>query len=240
MGILSSRLVLLSVILLGVVAYFAFGLTRELSASRPLPEHPARQAASVSAADPVGTSPVRASARHDERALYGSIAAKNLSSPARTETVATVGSPAATPAALKPFLRGVVLDDTKSRAYLEDPASKNAFGYVVGDSVGGGRLDAIRADRVVIVRPEGPVEVLLRDPSKPQPTATVTVGATGAVIPPSLSGLRPTPLAGPSPGLLPVPGTGVPGSPAPPLPLQSIPPDFLRRPPVLSQPEEAR
>jgi len=240
MGIMSPRLVLLNVILVGVVAYFASGLTREFTVSRPLPEHPARLAASVSPAGPAGTSPVVASARRDERALYGSIAAKNLSSPSRTETVATVGGPAATPAAAKPFLRGVVLDATKSRAYLEDPASKNAFGYVVGDSVGGGRLDAIMADRVVIVGPEGPVDVLLRDPSKPQRTATVTVGATGAAIPPSLSGLRPTPLAGPSPGLLPVSGMGVPGSPAPPLPLQSIPPDFLRRPSVLPQPEEAR
>ena len=237
---MSSRLVLLNVILLGVVAYFAFGLTRELSASRPLPEHPARQAASVSPSGPAGTSPVSASARPDERALYGSITVKNLFSPSRTETVATAGGPGATPAAAKPFLHGVVLDDTKSRAFLEDPASKKAFGYVVGDSVGGGRLDAIMADRVVIVRPEGPVEVLLRDPSKPQRTATVTVGTTGAAIPPSLSGLRPTPLAGPSPGLMPVSGMSAPGSPAPPLPLQSIPPDFLRRPSVLPQPEEAR
>jgi hypothetical protein len=211
MGIMSSRLVLLNVVLVGVVAYFAFGLTRELSASRPLPGHPARQAASVSPSDPAGTSPVSASARPDERGRYGSIAAKNLSSPSRAETVATAGGPGATPAAAKPFLRGVILNDTKSRAYLEDPASKNAFGYVVGDSVGGGRLDAIRADRVVIVRPEGPVELLLRDPPKPQPTAPVTAGAAGAA-----------------------------GAPAPPLPLQSIPPDFLRRSPVLPQPEEAR
>jgi hypothetical protein len=87
MGIMSSRLVLLRVILLGVVAYFAFELTRELSASRPLPEHSARQAASVSAAGPAGTSPVSAWAWRDERALYGSIAAKNLSSPSRTETI---------------------------------------------------------------------------------------------------------------------------------------------------------
>jgi len=135
----------------------------------------------------------------------------NLSSPSRAETVATSGSPGAAPAAAKPFLRGVVLNDTKSRAYLGDPASKKVFGYVVGDSVGGGRLDAIKADRVIIVRLEGPVEVLLRDPSKPQPTATVSAGATGA-----------------------------PGAPAPPRPLQSIPPDFLRRSPVLPQPEEAR
>jgi hypothetical protein len=211
MGTMSSRLVLLIVVLLGVVAYVAFGLTRELSASRPLPEHPARQAASVSPSGPAATSPVSASARPDERALYGSIAAKNLANPSRAETVATVGGPGAAPAAANPILRGVVLNDTKSRAYLGDPASKKVFGYVVGDSVGGGRLDAIKADRVVIVRLEGPVEVLLRDPSKPQPTATVSAGATGA-----------------------------PGAPAPPRPLQSIPPDFLRRPPVLPQPEEAR
>jgi hypothetical protein len=235
-GISSSRLVLLYVILLGVAAYFAFGLTRELSASRPLPERPARQAASVSPAGTAAMSSVDVSARRDERGLYSSIAAGNLFSPSRTDTVATAGDPGA-----KPFLHGVVIDGMKSRAYIEDPASKKVFGYVVGDSVGGGRLDAIKADRVVIVRPEGPVEVvLLRDPSEPQSTVTVTAGANGATIPPSLPGLRPTPSAGLSPGLSPVPGSGAPGSPAPPRPLQSIPPDFLRRPPVPPQPEEPR
>jgi hypothetical protein len=224
MGILSPRLVLLSMILLGVVACFAFGLTRELSASRQLPEGPGRQAPSVSPAGTADVKSVGVSAQRDERALYSAIAVKSHFSPTPSATAATAGGPGTIQEAAKPFLHGVVINDTKSRAYLEDPASKKIFGYAVGDSVGGGRLEAIKADRVVIVRPEGPVEVWLRDASRPQPAATVTADATETAIQPSLPGRRPTPSTGPSP--------------APPLPLQSIPPNFLRRAPVLSQPEE--
>jgi hypothetical protein len=231
-----SRLGWLNVTLLGAAACFAFGLTRELATSRPLPRAPARQAAPAS---PKGTADVPSlgvSARRDERVLYSAITDKNIFSPSRSNTSAIADGPGG-----KPFLHGVVVNDMKSRAYLEDPASKKIFGYAVGDSVGGGRLDAIKADRVVILRSEGPMEVLLRDPSKPQPTATVTASATGAVIPPSQPGLQPIPSAGPSPGSLPSPlpvqVAGAAGSPAPPRPLQSIPPDFLRRPRVAPQPE---
>jgi hypothetical protein len=232
-----SRLGWLNVTLLGAAACFAFGLTRELATSRPLPGLPARQAAPASPKGTADVSSLGVSVRRDERALYSAIADKNIFSPSRSNTSVIADGPGG-----KPFLHGVVMNDLKSRAYLEDPASKKIFGYAVGDSVGGGRLDAIRADRVVIVRSEGPMEVLLRDPSKPRPTATVTASATGAAIPTSTPAPQPIPSAGPSPGSLPgpfpVPVAGAAGSPAPPRPLQSIPPDFLRRPRVATQPEE--
>ncbi len=230
-----SRLGLLNVTLLGAAACFAFGMTRELAASHPLPGLPARQAASASPAGTADVSSLGVSARRDERALFSSIADKNIFRPSRSNTSAIADGPGG-----KPFLHGVVVNDRKSRAYLEDPASKKIFGYAVGDSVGGGRLDAIKADRVVILRSEGPMEVLLRDPSKPQPTATVTASATGAAILTPLPALQPIPSAGPPSGPLPVPAAGAAGSPAPPRPLQSIPPDFLRRPRVAPQPEEPR
>jgi len=234
-----SRLGWLNVTLLGAAACFAFGLTRELSASHPIPGPPARQAASASPTGTGGVSSVGVSGRRDERILYSAIADKNIFSPSRSNTSAIADGPAG-----KPFLHGVVVNDRMSRAYLEDPVSKKILGYAVGDSVGGGRLDAIKADRVVILRSEGPTEVLLRDPSRPQPTATVTAGATGAAIPTSLPALQPIPSAGPSPGSSPSPSpvqvAGAAGSPAPPRPLQSIPPDFLRRPRVAPQAEEPR
>ena len=229
------RLGWLNLTLLGAAACFAFGMTRELAASRPLPGPPARQAASASPKATADVSPPGVSVQRDERALFSAIADKNIFSPSRSNTSAIADSPGG-----KPFLHGVVVNDRKSRAYLEDPASKKIFGYAVGDSVGGGRLDAIKTDRVVILRSEGPMEVLLRDPSKPQPTATVTASATGAAIPTSLPALQPIPSAGPSPGPLPVQVAGAAGSAAPPRPLQSIPPDFLRRPRVATQPEEPR
>jgi hypothetical protein len=234
-----SRLGWLNVTLLGAAACFAFGMTRELAASHPLPGLPARQATSASPKGTADVPSVGVAARRDERALFSAIADKNIFSPSRSNTSAVADGPSG-----KPFLHGVVVNDMKSRAYLEDPASKKIFGYAVGDSVGGGRLDAIKADRVVILRSEGPMEVLLRDPSKPRPTATVTASATGAAIATSQPALQPVPSAGPSPGSLPSPlpvqVAGAAASPAPPRPLQSIPPDFLRRPKVTPQPEEPR
>jgi hypothetical protein len=60
----------------------------------------------------------------------------------------------------------------KSRAFLEDPVLKRVTGYSVGDKVGGGTIQKIADDRVVIARPGGLLEVLLQDPSKPRPTPT--------------------------------------------------------------------
>ena len=72
-----------------------------------------------------------------------------------------------------------MIDGAKSRAYLEEPPAKRVFGYALGDTIAGGRLDSIRSDRVVIARPDGPVEVLLHDPSKPKPAAPAAPGPAG-------------------------------------------------------------
>jgi hypothetical protein len=77
-----------------------------------------------------------------------------------------------------------MIDGDKSRAYLEEPPAKRVFGYAVGDTIAGGRLDSIRPDRVVIARPEGPVEVLLHDPSKPKPVAPAVAIPAGQRVPP--------------------------------------------------------
>ena len=45
--------------------------------------------------------------------------------------------------------------------------SGRVFSYGAGDSVGGGRLERIADDRVTIRRPEGAMEIMLRDSSKP-------------------------------------------------------------------------
>jgi hypothetical protein len=71
----------------------------------------------------------------------------------------------------------------KSRAFLEDPVAKRTFGYSVGDPVAGGRVQSISADRVIIARPDGLLEVLLQDPAKPRPAPTAPGAAPGAGAP---------------------------------------------------------
>jgi hypothetical protein len=162
---------LLSIILACLALAAGVGLARELVTTRPLPrlregaEPPPRSAPDPMAAVPRGAPP----------ASYGAIAARSLFSVSRGETMA-----AATPvvAVGGPItLHGVMLDGEQSRAYLDDPAAGRVFGYGLGDKVAGGRLDRILEDRVVIRGTQGPVEILLHDPSKappenPTPAAT--------------------------------------------------------------------
>ncbi len=80
---------------------------------------------------------------------------------------------------VKPVLHGVVVDGDRSRAYLEEPPARQVYGYAIGDRVAGGRLESIGRDRVVIVRPEGPLEVLLQDAAKPKPAVNSSAGPDG-------------------------------------------------------------
>ncbi len=230
---MSPRFVLVNAVMLGVAGLFAFEVYRAVSRPRAVPPAPVSRAAQPATSEASGATRTEG-VRQDQRPAYSVIATKNLFSPSRSETQASTG-PAGAPPAARPLLHGVVLNDGKSRAYLEDPASKKVFGYAVGDQVGGGRLEVIRDDRVVIVRPEGPIEVMLRDPAKPRPAPAPPspgaprpgAGASGPQI------VRPTPAPGVSGApLLPGPSAISPRSeaqPTAPRTLQSPPPDFLRR-----------
>jgi len=158
---------------LGIVSVLlAVGIFRTLLAKRPLPPPPAPRAVSA----PAPAAP--AAAGDVGPAAYEVIAARTLFNPSRSETAA-VAAAAAAPAGPKPILYGVVVDGGKSRAFLEDPAFKRVAGYSVGDTVGGGTIQKIADDRVVIVRPEGLVEILLQDPSKPKATPVATAAQAG-------------------------------------------------------------
>jgi hypothetical protein len=148
----------------------------------------------------------------------------------------------------KPNLYGVVLREGAPIAYLEDPSSKRVSGYRIGDAVAGGTVQAISADSVSIARPDGKIDVRLRDPGKPRPagapaTAATTPGAqpVGAqplpgVIPPVAPPVAAVPH--PQPGQ-PVVAVPVPGQPAgipqpgqvnPAVPgRRPLPPNLLRR-----------
>jgi len=157
-----GRWLLLDLLLAALVCAAGTGLVREVVEGRPLPS-----ARALPAPDP---RPVRDPAPDPEVAApggpaeYGLIAARNLFSASRGE--ATVMAPAL--AGPKPVLHGVVVDGDRSRAYLDDPVARRVVGYAVGDPVAGGRLEQIQDDRVRIRQADGVVEILLKDPSKPQ------------------------------------------------------------------------
>ncbi len=164
---MSRRFLALNVLLGLLGGLCAAGLIRELLTPLPLPPPPTPRAAAAPAAP--NPAPMAVSAGG-----YGTIASRNLFNPSRSE--APAGPVVA--AGPKPLLHGVVMDGATSRAYLEDPTVKRTFGYAVGDTVGGGRVQSISQDRVVIARPDGLVEVLLQDPAKPKPAVPAAAAAT--------------------------------------------------------------
>lgn len=186
------RWVLLDLVLACLVCMAGVGLVREVVEGRSLP--PAHEVPE-SRPGPAAAIPdsARAGAPGARRASreYAVIGARNLFAASRGEVV--VIAPAVE-AGMKSILHGVVIDGEQSRAYLDDPVAKRVFGYAVGDEVAGGRLEKILDDRVMIRRPEGVVEVLLQDPSKPQadepapvaaPTRPRRSGSRSAPAPPS-------------------------------------------------------
>jgi hypothetical protein len=207
---LSKKMLALNVVLAGVAVFLAIWLVRDLAATRPLPSPVARKAAGVAGTE--DTAPENAV--QDRLTAYNVIVAKYLFNPSRTEGAPEVAKPVV-PLPPKPILLGVVVDGPSSRAYLEDPATKRVFGYQVGDSVAGGKLEKITDDRIQISRSDGVLDVMLRDPTKPRPPAPVQPA------PPGAPGAQP-PARVDSP---PVAPPGVPGRPP-------IPPRSLRRVPL--------
>ena len=149
---------------------------------------------------------------------YSVVATRNLFSSTRTEAT-SAAAVVGVSAFQKPSLYGVVLRDGAPLAYLEDPVTRRVAGYRLGDSIAGGTVQTIAADRVVIVRPDGKVDVLLHDPARPRATTA----------PPRPPATRP-----------PAPGAGAVQAPPPPAPPQPpAAPNIIRRPPSMS-PDEPR
>lgn len=178
---MSRRLLTLNVVLAIVSIALAAGLVRTLIVRRALPPPGAPRTATVPAPAPA-TQNIDSSPSD-----YAVIAARNLFNPNRSETTVAMAPVA------KPILHGVVINGAKGRAFLEDPAAKRIAGYSAGDMIGGGQIQRISDDRVVIARPEGRLEVLLRDPSKPKAPAVIAAptqpastqqAPTGAPTPP--------------------------------------------------------
>jgi hypothetical protein len=221
------KLVILNAMLLAVAAGSVAYVVRQVTAPAPLPQARSRPAAAPPAA-PRPEEPSRPGP-----GAWQSVAARNLFSPTRSEAPPSTAGTATTSPAVKPNLFGVVLREGAPIAYLEDPTTKRVAGYRIGDNVGGGTVQTISADSVVINRPDGKLDVRLRDPSRPRP-APLPVAAPGVpgvqpgvalpgVIPPAV-----TPgVTAPQPGIVATPGVQ-PGQP--PVPMRRpLPPNLLRR-----------
>ena len=181
---MTRRLIVFNTVLGILCLALGLGTGRLLLLKRPLPgpsESRARRASSPSA--PVG-------ADQTGTAEHGAIIARNVFNPSRSETGGVA------PVAARPYLHGVVIDGTRSRAFLEEPFARRVRGYSVGDEVAGGRIQEIASDRVIIVRPDGLLEVLLQDPVKPR---EVTTAAASPSPSPPLSQVAPPP---PPPGVV--------------------------------------
>src|SRR5262249_4930853 len=161
--VMPRRLIVLNVVLGLASLVLAVGIVRALLVKQPIPPSP-----TVRTVTPVP--PPAAALVPQNPAEYTIITDQNLFNPARSEK-ATIAV-----AVVKPILHGIVIEGTKSRAFLEDPTVKRVGAYSVGDVVSGGTLQKIADDRVVISRPEGLVEVMLQDPSKPKPASVAAAG----------------------------------------------------------------
>ena len=233
-----KRLIVINALLLVIAAGGAVYIVRQLLSPMPMPQ--------AGRARPAPPAPTPGENAPPSAGGYSSVAARNLFSPTRTESppAATV---AASPVAIKPSLFGVVLRDGAPIAYLEDPNTKRVGGYRVGDSVAGGVVQTISSEGVVINRPDGNMDVRLRDPGKPRPTPVALPPGGGVGAPPGIVGA-------PMPGVIPPSGAlpgAVPGGPptVPPPPGQivqpgqppvipgrrTLPPNLLRRLPQAPQ-----
>ncbi len=231
-----KKLLIINAILIAIAAGSVAFIARQLVAPMTMPlatrGRPA-PAATGAASQPEGGRP--------GAGAYAVVASKNLFSPSRTEAPVSPTVANAPPVA-KPNLFGIVLRDGAPIAYLEDPTSKRVSGYRVGDAVAGGTVQEIKADTVVINRPDGKLDVRLRDPGKPR--QAVAAGTPGAqpVAHPSLPGVIPP--TGASGAVPPQPGVAVappaqpgivaqPGQPVLPQPgvppRRPLPPNLLRR-----------
>ena len=105
------------------------------------------------------------------RGVYDVIATRTLfhpnrSEPTRSEAITPIQPPPPTLA-----LHGVVVSGDTRLAYLQDLVTKQIFGYKTGDKLAGGLVERIELDRVVIMRGDGPFEVMLHRPKEPLPVA---------------------------------------------------------------------
>ena len=116
---------------------------------------------------------------------YETIAARSLFNSDRAES-ASAESAGRAPLTIPTLaLYGVAISDDARVAFVQDLATKQISSYKTGDPLAGGRVERIEPDRIVIIRAEGPIEVLLR---RPKDSSTLAASPQGQspeeVVPP--------------------------------------------------------
>src|SRR5215475_453909 len=205
---MQRRLVAINIVLAAVAVLCIALIVKQIAQVRPAAAP--RQRTPVAA--PGEPAPARDSRLSPQ--AYNVIASQNLFSPTRSESSGPAQPGTSTQLVAKPNLHGVVLREGSPIAYLEDPLTKRIAGYRIGDPIAGGTVQTISADAVVIARPDGMVDVRLRDPSKPRPAAPPQAVPGQPQVPgqPPIPGQSPAGGQLPNQGLVPVPGP-VPGQP---------------------------
>jgi hypothetical protein len=222
------RLVAANVVLAAVAAVLALYIARQFMAPMPLPVG-GRRAATSGAVGPAIDAP------RPPVSAYNVVAARNLFSPTRTE--APSGTLLANTPLVKPNLFGVVVRESGSIAYLEDPTTKRVAGYRVGDRILGGTVQTIKADVVTIDAPGGPLDVRLHDPGKPRATPAAVSGTPQPSVAPALPGvIPPAAPTTPPPAQVAQPPGPQPGQPPAVLPGQPPTAVIPGQPPVVTPP----
>jgi hypothetical protein len=207
------RFIALNLVLAALSAVLIAYIVRQLITPTPLPVGGRRAAATTVVPAAVETPRAPAGA-------YSVVASRNLFNPSRTDSGTGASTVAAVPL-VRPNLFGIVVRDGGSIAYLEDPVTKRVVGYRVGDKVVGGTVQTIKGDSVVIERPEGPVDVRLRDPGRPRTAATP--GPVGGIPPAAFQPVQPGQSGQAAPVL---PGVIPPSAAPQPLPPQTAQPQL--------------
>src|SRR5205814_9636178 len=181
------RFVALNLALAAAATLLIVYIVRQFVAPMPLPVG-GRRAAGPAMSTVTDTAKTPPSA-------YNVVAARNLFSPTRTEAPSST-SVTALPVS-RPNLFGVVVRDSGSIAYLEDPTTKRVAGYRVGDRILGGTVQSIKVDAVTIDAPGGAMDVRLHDPGRPRATPATAAGTPQPSVAPALPGVIPPTTAPP-------------------------------------------
>jgi hypothetical protein len=100
---------------------------------------------------------------------YDLVATRSLFSSNRADSASSETTGRAAPTTPAWALYGVAISDDIRVAFVQELVTKQISSYKIGDQLAGGRLERIEPDRVVVMRADGPIEVLLRRPKESEP-----------------------------------------------------------------------
>jgi hypothetical protein len=171
---------LLNIVLIILAGFLAYKLYDSLSAPLNLSTEPVLKQALPGEPDRDETvNPLVRKGATD----FQIIVQKDLFRPDRTELKVEEKAPGTdpppAPAVPPPKLVGIVITESNSRAYFEDPKTGVARAYRINDSISGFTLSGIEAKRVVLLRGGEKVEVKLGGTKTSKPSRRSSVSGAG-------------------------------------------------------------